>query len=458
MVLLSVLLCTGIAAAVTAATVPVYQSTVRFYVFAPTATGQTALQADELARLRIVGYASLLTSESIVEQIGKASGVDESVEDLQDMIRANGDAETLILTVDVRATDQEDASAIASSIATNFNRLVNDLEDSGSPDADTRLNVVAGPTSDDNPVSPRETLNYGLGLLIGLALGVGLVILRARGDEAVYSADELEAVSGLKLLGTVPAVQQAERTPISAAARRSIHFEALRNLRTTLHFRSDSEALRTIAVTSTSVGDGASTVAFSLAAACAEAGHRTLLVETDLRDPQLSRMLETGEERGLSDVLGGDADLRGVVTPSAQDGLWLLTAGSASERAPELLGSAEMKLALDEAKDLFDIVILDTAPLLPFADSRTICALADGVITVARYGRSNPAALKAAAETLHLVDATVLGVVFNAVPAGRHVVRPGRSASSPGRHGIDSRNAAEPALQDDRPDHQLDRR
>lgn len=416
MVLLSVLLCTGIAAAVTAATVPVYQSSVRFYVFAPTATGQTALQADELARLRIVGYASLLTSEKIVEQITKASGVDQPVETVVDMIRANGDADTLILTADVRSADQDDASAIASAIATNFNRLVNELEESGSPDAETVLNVVAGPTRDDNPVSPNEALNYGLGFLVGLALGLGLVIARSRADRSLRSIEDLEAVSGLKLLATVPAVRSVGGGTSGVAIRNSLQFEALRNLRTNLRFRSDADSPRVITVTSTSVGGGASTIAYNLAVACAEADYRTLLIEADLRNPQLSRRAGTEHEGGLSGILQHGADFGTVVAPGPHEGLWILGAGTPSGRASELLSGAAMQAVLATAKDSFDLVILDAAPLLPFSDSRTICALSDGVIVVARYGHSDPGGVRAAVETLDLVGANVLGVVFNGVP------------------------------------------
>lgn len=416
-ILISVLLCTGIAGAVTAATVPVYQSTVRFYVFAPTAEGQTALQADELARLRIIGYANLLTSEKIVEQISKASGVEESVETVTDMISANGDADTLILTANVRSEDQDEATAIASSIATNFNRLVNDLEGAGSPEgAETVLNVVAGPTQDDNPVSPRETLNYGLGILVGLALGVGLIILRSRADNTLRSIDNLEESSGLKLLATVPADRKMDRGSPGVSARNSLQLEALRNLRTNLHFRSDADSLRVIAVTSATVGEGASTVAFNLAAACAEAGYRTLLIETDIRNPQIVPGPGSGHKDGLAEVLQHERQFGSVINSGPHDQLSIMCAGTASGRASELLNAAAVEAVLRKAKEAYDLVVLDTAPLLPFADSRTVAALSDGVIVVARYGYSTTDGVRAGAETLELVGAKVLGIVLNAVP------------------------------------------
>ncbi|MHA7277741.1 tyrosine-protein kinase domain-containing protein [Arthrobacter sp. Hz1] len=421
-ILLSVVICTGIAAAVTFATVPVYQSTVRFYVFAPTATGQSALQADELARLRIIGYASLLTSEKIVEQISKASGVDESVETVTGMINANGDAETLILTANVRSIEQDEASAIASSIATNFNRLVNDLESAGNPEgAETVLNVVAGPTQDDNPVSPSETLNYGLGILIGLAIGMGVVIFRHRNDDALRSMDGLEAVSGLQLLATVPAAKKSEVRNLGVTSANSLQFEALRNLRTNLHFRSDADSLRALAVTSTETGHGVSSVAYNLAAACAEAGYRTLLIETDLRNPRLAERLGMSQENGLSDVLQHGGQFSSAFDPGPQEDLWIMCAGTASRRASELLSGKAMESVLRQAREAFDLIILDSAPLLPFADSRTLCALSDGVIVVARYGVSTPDSLRAGAETLELVGAKVLGLVFNAVPIDRRL-------------------------------------
>jgi succinoglycan biosynthesis transport protein ExoP len=428
-IVLSVLACLGIAAFVTATTVPVYQSTVRFYVSAPAATGQSALQADQLARQRIVGYAGLLTSDRIVEQVTKASGVSAPVADVTNMISAFGDSNTLLLTVNVNGPSKDDTYAVASAVATNFNRMVNDLENTGGPGTESVLNVVAGPTRDDNPVSPRETLNLGLGLLLGLAIGVGILISRSRGDKSLRSTAELET-SAVPLLATVPAEKRhGPRSDPLAAVAGPLRLESARNLRTILHFRSDADSLRAIAVASPAAGEGRTTVAVNLALSCAEAGFRTLLVETDLRRPQLAEDFHLAVGGGLADVLQQGLDLTAAVQPTSRNGLSILPAGGATARASELLGTTTMEALLATAKERYDVVILDTAPLLPFADARIVSALADGVLLVTRFGQSTPERIRVGLESLHLVRAKVLGTVFNGVPLPRGGDRNATSAS-----------------------------
>lgn len=419
----SVVVCVGLAVVVTVSTTPVYQSTVKFYVVASASTGQSALQADELARQRIVGYASLIGSERIVEQIAKASGVSQSVDDVTDMISAFGDAKTLILTVNVESSSQEDSVAVASALAANFNRMVDDLEGSGKDDdGGVVLNVVGGPTIDSNPVSPREKLNLGLGFLLGLAAGIGILIARTRADNTLRSTEQVESETGLRLLATVPAENNGmSGTDWLASWSGPLRREAARNLRTNLHFMPRADSLRVIAVASEARGEGRTTVAVDLAISCSEAGYRTLLVEGDLQHPRLATQLKLGDggDGGLTELLNGTAEVSSVVRSTPGANLFVVLAGNETARAPELLSNFAMETAMSQFRETYDVIIVDTAPLLPFADSRILCALADGVVMVTRFGRSDPGRVHAGLECLELVQSNLLGAVLNAVPLQR---------------------------------------
>jgi succinoglycan biosynthesis transport protein ExoP len=435
-VLLATMLGIGCGVLATAVTTPVYQSTVRFYVFAPTAPGQTALQADELARLRIIGYASLLTSERVVEEISATAGVERSADELVDQIAAQGDPDTLLLTVNVRSADQDEAVAVGQSIATNFNRIVNDLEGAGNPDvAKTVLNLVSGPTRDDNPVSPREKLNVGLGGLVGLALGLGLVVARAQADRSYRSSDALERDFDLPLLATLPAPDSGPRGVPTSVELASLRWEAVRNLRTNLSFRTDAKHMKVLVATSTTDEEFAAPIAYLLATVYAEAGYRTLLVEADLRHPQIASEFKIDSDVSFNKLLDDQNDVALGEIPNIGANLFLLAASSDSSRATELLSASFMQDVLNLLRREFDIVIVSAASVLPFSDARSICALADGVVLITSFGKTTSEQIEAAKESLDMVRAPLIGLVFDGMPvSGRAPGGPRNSRRANSRH------------------------
>ncbi|MCC3280178.1 hypothetical protein LJ754_13575 [Arthrobacter sp. zg-Y40] len=171
---------------VTALVQPLYQSTVTFYVVAPSTERQSALQSDELVRGRITAYAALLTSEQFIDRIVSASSVDLDAEVVKKSITGIGDPDTLTLTVNVRDPERETTDEIATQIAGTFGNMVSDLESGTS--AETVLNVVSGPSTSEEPVRPRPLVNLAIGGLLGLSAGVLLVVARSRGREHMPAA------------------------------------------------------------------------------------------------------------------------------------------------------------------------------------------------------------------------------------------------------------------------------
>lgn len=422
--LVTVVIGLGLAALVTVLTVPIYQSTVKFYVTAPANKQQTALQADELARLRIVGYAELLKSERIVGQVAKASGTNEPANEVASKISAFGDPKTLLLTVNVSDADSDRSLGLAKAIAVNFGRMVNELEGArevGS--SSTVLNTVAGPTLNQNPVVPRETLNLGLGLLVGAAVGVAILVARVRADTSIRGVEQLEYQTQLPLLATFPFANRTSKSG-KLIERDPAIFEAALTLRSSLQFRPEAQNLKTIAITSTVRGDSKTTIAVHLASAMAEGGQRVLLVQADLRTPsRLAADVGLPSSPGLADVLAGRAAIGSAIRQMGNPVVDVITEGgewdTRTDDVVRLLGNAQMEQFLTDVRRSYDAVIIEAAPVLPFVDARIICALSDGVILVSEYGITTETGVRAGLESLQVVHANVLGTVLSQMP-GRH--------------------------------------
>lgn len=413
MVLICLVLGVGGALAVNTAVEPKYQSSITFYVVAPSTERQNALQSDELARGRIPGYAELLTSEEFVNRIVSASSSSLEPDVVKESIFPNADPNTLTLTVNVRNPDLDTTEEIAAQIAGTLGKTVNDLESGTS--SETVLNVISGPTTSEQPLGPRSGLNLAAGVLLGAAAGVLLVITRTKGDRRIRSEDQLEQQAALPVLASVPADTRStgRRTAGSRAA--GAYLDALRRLRTNVAHYPGGNVPRVIAVTSPVTGDGRTETAIHLALSFAEAEQRVLLVEADLRSPGLARTLQLQPGPGLSDVLTGrvlPADAIRTV-----GGLDVLAAGSTVPDPAQLLGGSGMHSLLAELRSVYDTVILDTPPLMSHLDAFVVAAAADRTLLVAAYGRTTTEDLSAALRSLGVVRGAVLGTVFNRVPA-----------------------------------------
>lgn len=410
------------ASAITSTIQPTYQSTVRFLVVSPPVQGQSALQSDELSRGRIASYAALVESDKFVGRIvqGNTAGV-TPWEALQ-AISASSDRDTLLLTVVVTMEDAAKATATGAAVAANFGAAVNELEEnrgaSNQPAApQTLLKVVAGPTTADEPISPKDNLNVGLGTLAGAVLGIAAAVVRRRVNRSLQTPEQVEEATGLTLLARVPASRAAKSLRKLLDKRPdSLADEAARRLRTNIDFIPVTPQLRTLTVTSATSGEGKSTVSLLLAKTWAEAGNKVLLVEADLRHARLAVDLGLGKTTGLSNVLTGQLPDR-VIQKTAQDGLYALAGGTLPLRPTELLAGPRMRSLLQELSGEFDKVIVDATALQPLSDAALLAAMTDGTVVVVRHEHVSHDVLTAALENLRAVDSQLLGVVVNALPA-----------------------------------------
>jgi Mrp family chromosome partitioning ATPase len=299
--------------------------------------------------------------------------------------------------------------------------------------------VIAEATMPTAPVSPRPVRDAAAGALFGGILGAGIVLLREQLDDKLRSVEEVERALSVPILAQLPMDDGAGSGVAAIAHPHSPLSEAVRSLRTSVQYTGLDKPLKTIVVTSAMPAEGKSVVSANLAAACAVAGHRTVLVGADLRRPRLSALFDVKNGAGgLSEIVAGvngaGPEASGMVPARAEGpaqekanttggvasklvrpiaNLAFLPAGRPPPNPAELLGSRRMKSLLGELTAGADVVVIDTPPLLPVADAAIVAAQVDGVILVVALNETRKDTARRALAMLERTDARVLGVVVN---------------------------------------------
>ena len=304
--------------------------------------------------------------------------------------------------------------------------------------------LIASASPSSGPISPTPKRSAVLAAMVGLMLVAGLILLRDRLDTRLRTREEAEGISGLSTLAEIPFDRLADKGDLRIAAEEEpngVVAESIRSLRVSLRFLGLERPLKLILVTSALPGDGKSTTSINLAHSYAEAGSRTLLVSADLRRPRLEQMSSADNDRGLVELLdelaedatrkrqetatrGSYARTERRVIGSAYltswchqetENLWLLPAGQRVANPVEILGSAVSKDFFARAAEDFDVVILDSPPVLAVADAVVLSQFVDGVIIVTSIQKTHRDALARAVEVLRNGNPNILGLVLNRV-------------------------------------------
>jgi succinoglycan biosynthesis transport protein ExoP len=323
--------------------------------------------------------------------------------------------------------------------------------------ATTGLEFVTPALAPTSPSSPKPTQDALVGLVAGLVLGLGAAFLRDSLDDTLTTSETIEQVSGGAVLATVPMVASWKKieNPVIAAVSdpTSPAAEAYRSLRTSLQFSRQDGGLQTLLVTSAHAREGKTATVANLGAVFAQAGERVVLVSCDLRRPRLSDFSGPENAPELSAVLTGEASLGEALAPVAGvDGLWALSTRSAVPNPTEMLSGPRARDLFRGLAGRFDLVLIDSPPVLPVADAMILTSYADGVLLVVASGQTRRTELERTTEKLAQANAPIVGVVLNKVTAYGGYGRYGRyggygdypysppSAPTPGGNGRSAQN------------------
>ncbi len=279
------------------------------------------------------------------------------------------------------------------------------------------LTVLRPATVPGAPVSPNTNLNLALGVLVGLALGFGLAILREVLDTRIRTMRDVENITDAPIIGGISFDPNASRRPLIVQADpRSPRAESFRTLRTNLQFLNVEGGPRSFVITSSIESEGKSTTAANLAIALSDAGARVALVDADLRRPKIAEYMGIEGAVGLSDTLIGRVSLLDALQTWGRGNLAVLPAGTTPPNPSELLGSQAMLTLVRTLEKEFDTVLIDVPPLLPVTDGALLSKSARGAIIVVAAGRTQRGELSAALAALENVDARVAGIVMTMLP------------------------------------------
>jgi receptor protein-tyrosine kinase len=269
-----------------------------------------------------------------------------------------------------------------------------------------------------SPSSPKPTEDGLLGLLAGLILGLAAAFLRESLDDAVATKETAEEFGVGTVLAAVPMVTSWKKRDkplvVSLARPMSPAAEAYRSLRTSLQFARQEHDLHTILVTSPAAAEGKTSTLSNLGAMFAQTGQRVVLVSCDLRKPRLGQFFGIDEKAGLTTAILGEQPVEELVQPvPGDDNLWLLGSGELPPNPAELLNGRRIQEVFSALRELFDLVLIDSPPVLPVTDSVLLAKDADATLLIVAAGRTSRGDLQRAAEKLSQVNARVMGMVLN---------------------------------------------
>ena len=336
-----------------------------------------------------------------------------------------------MVELDSLQTADDAAKAIYQAFLTRFKEA---LAKEGTQSADARVLTPAKlPT---NPSSPNRKLDSALAVVLGLFAGSLAVLVAETLRSGVSNMAEVESTFDLPALAEIPSLastlngarRKADPVQFVAEKPMSRFAESFRNLRTSILASRPSQPVKVVAITSSLPGEGKTTTSMCLARTMALSGSKVVLVDCDLRQRSLNRLLPDLPMVGLLEVLSGAASLEEALVSDADTGAIILPLTRSAFTPEDVFGTSAMTDLLQELRRRFDIVILDTAPVLAVADTRVLCPKADVTVFVARWRRTTKHAIWSALRSLNTPDIFIAGMALTQVNV-REQARVGESAA-----------------------------
>ncbi len=273
------------------------------------------------------------------------------------------------------------------------------------------------------PIKPNKRTNLMLGLLVGAALGLGLAFLIETLDQSIRTQEDIENKLGLPFLGVLPqaVIQKGRVFEPLLAKELSLTSEAFRNMRTMVDFAGVGGKSKALVVTSTVQGEGKTYVASNLAVAMAQLGESVLLIDGDLRRPNIHRAFGLSTEKGLSDFLVSGRrpeDAASLIQNSDVPGLSVLTCGPRPPNPSELLNTPRLGALVAWARENYDRVVVDCTPMFPINDTLLWGRHIASAVFVVRFGVTRLPLISSASQKLTTGGIKPLGVAVNAAVAG----------------------------------------
>ncbi|MBT5415401.1 MAG: polysaccharide biosynthesis tyrosine autokinase [Rhodospirillaceae bacterium] len=354
-------------------------------------------------------------------QIAKVreTNLQREVTRLEEMLDEQGEAEVTLraLESEVRANKQLYETLLARFKETNVQR------DELLQQADAR--IISRATVPGGPYFPKKGVMIFAALVVSLIIGVAISLLTEFLDSGFRSLHQIEALTGLPAIGLVPAVSDLERQgkrphEIALEKPNSTYGEAIRTLRKALLLSQVDHPPRTIIVTSSVPGEGKTSTALSLAATAARSAQKAIVIDCDLRNSTLHTYLDHPNHIGLGDYLAGLASLEDVIEIDPRSGVHFIAGGNRAPNPTDLLGSEDMRGLLRQLSRLYDLVVLDTPPILAVSDALVLVRHVDKTVFLVRWEKTRRESAMVGMKTVIEAGADLAGVLLTQVDVRKH--------------------------------------
>lgn len=419
---------------------PEYESAAMFYVNNSTiSVGDAALSISSgdisASKSLVDSYIVILHTRETLEAVIDYAGVALRYEDLDDMVTAASVNSTEIFQIIVTDTDPVRAEKLADAIAVVLPQRIDRIIDGST------AKIVDAAVLPTKASSPSKLKNTALGMMLGAALTVSVIILRELFTQNIRSEEDLEALCSYPILAAIPDMSLPERggyTAYEGAERKrrstdtgagrtvlaqgEISFfasEAYKLLRTKLRFSfADEKTCHVIGLSSARSGEGKSLSAVNLACVLAELGQKVLLIDGDMRRPSLPEKLPIAQTPGLSGYLSGQYGLEEMLqdcnAAEAAYRFTVIASGCTPPNPVELLSSSKMERLLERLRRDYDYILLDLPPIGEVSDALAVSQLTDGMLLVVRQNGCGRSEFATALRQFEFAETRILGLVFNA--------------------------------------------
>ncbi len=276
------------------------------------------------------------------------------------------------------------------------------------------LSLVDGAEVPESPIRPRPIYNIGIALLLGMVAGLALAVITEAVDDMVRSPEDVEKKLHQAMLGTTPRVKTQERLSMGSLSDPTTALsESYFSIRVALDHATSHGRPRTIMVTSSAPAEGKSTTSLALGLDYARIGLRTLLIDADLRRPSIHRMAGLPNKTGLADLLLGHKRLQEAIQNVPESALDIITLGKIPPNPVQVLSGDAFPRLIAEVSARYDIVIIDTSPVMGIADAPLLSRMVEGVVVVVEAGRAHRGQAKATLKRIRKAGGAILGVVLS---------------------------------------------
>jgi len=288
------------------------------------------------------------------------------------------------------------------------------------------ISVIANAELPFKPYMPRPGLFLALALALGSLMGIAIAFFVEYLDSSIKTVEELEKISHIPSLGMIPMAENGAVPAGSATLETITHFqprsqisEAISHIRSAIMLSTSTSPPQVIVVTSCNPQEGKSTSTSNIAIGLSGGERKVLLIDCDMRKPRLHRVFNESNRRGLTSHLTGSAALEDIIRPTEVPNLYLMPAGPTPPNPNDLISSAAFSKMLDSLRQQFQHVLIDSPPVIGFADARTLSVMSDGVVLVFKHHSTTREAARLAVQMLAQSNSQILGSILTMVKKSR---------------------------------------